>query len=273
MMKRNAWLFGTAATVFALTVTWADLSEAQRARNGAGASDQARRALIIRNNIRRSRNQQDTLLVVRDAEALIGHELTVAQKRQMLEAVTARNLAIEVAQDQYRQRAQTLVGDADSTQISNAQRQQLRNMAEVRDDAIRSARDELQQNVASILHVTVDQLAARSEELKAQRQLEQQNNGRPLTEDQKVKLRSALAARTEAVETAQSQYRQSARELLPNANGTRLTEAEKQQLRPLAATRDAAIRAAQDAFNRTMGISADASTPPQEAENGNGAAQ
>lgn len=274
MMKRNIWLLGTAATVFALTAIWVDLGEAQRSRNGARPNnDAARRVLQTRNILRRNRNIQDTQLVIRDTEALTGRELTADEKKRLLEAVTERNLAIETAQAQYRQRAQTLVGaDAEPAQLSTAQRQQLRAMAEVRDDAISAARDGLQQSVASILRVTVDQLAARSEEVKAERQLQQLNNGRPLTDDQKARLRAALAARNEAIEAAQSRYRQSARELLPNANGTRLTEAEKQQLRPLATTRDSAIRAAQEAFNKTMGISA-ASDAGQGQENGNQAAQ
>lgn len=273
MMKRNAWLLGTAATLFALTAGWAEQSEAQRNRNGVSAADQARRAVQIRNNVRRARNLQDARLVIKDAEALTGRELTADQQKRILEAVTERNLAIETAQNQYRQSAQTLLGDdADPSQASNAQRQQLRGLAEVRDDAIRAARDGLQQSVASILRVTVDQLAARSEELKVERQL-QQINGRPLTEDQKTKLRGALAARTEAIEAAQSQYRQSARELLPNANGTRLTEAQKRQLRPLAATRDSAIRAAQDAFNQAMGLPTDAPAPRQEQGDGDQAAE
>lgn len=255
---------------FLLTAGWAEISEAQRGRGRVGVANQARRAAEARNILRRTRNVQDTQLAVREAEALTGQELTAPQRQRMLEAVAERNLAIEAAQGQYRQRAQALIGeDADPTRLSNAQRQQVRELAEVRDAAISAARDNMQQNVASILRVTVDQLAARSDELKAERQIQQANNGRPLTDEQKAKLRAALAKRNEAIETAQSQYRQSARELLPNANGTRLTEAEKQQLRPLATTRDSAIRAAHDAFNKTMGISGDAANTRQEGENGN----
>lgn len=272
MNKRNAWLLGTAATVFALTGGWADLSEAQRGR--VGAADQARRITEARNIQRRSRNVQDTQIAVREAEALVERDLTTAEKNRMFAAVAERNLAIEAAQGQYRQRAQALIGEgADPNRLSSAQRQQMREFAEVRDAAISTARDSFQQNVASVLRVTVDQLAARSDELKAERQYQQANNGRPLTDEQKAKLRAALAKRNEAIETAQSQYRQSARELLPNANGTRLTEAEKQQLRPLAATRDTAIRAAHDAFNKTMGISGSAADTSQTQETGNQAAE
>lgn len=263
MIKRNAWLIGTAAITFALTGTWANPSEAQGNRNGVRATDPARRAVQIRNNVRRSQNLQDAQRVYRDAQALAGRELTATQRQQLLAAVTARNLAIEVAQEQFSRRAQTLAGaNTDSSQLSNAQRQQLRELTATRDAAIRAARETLKQNVATTLGMTVEQLGTRSDELKIEAQLQQLNNGRPLTEAQWTTVRAALTTRNAAVQAAQDQYRQSARELLPNANGAQLTEAQQAQLRPLAATRDAAIRAAQDAFRQSvtqsLGVSADA---------------